>query len=71
MAAVAPNFAILLDLAKETSSEKRRELLRQFHEIAGSKKNMARIRDWYEEKPELLQALEKLREVGALDVGEV
>ncbi|PQV65155.1 homospermidine synthase (spermidine-specific) [Abditibacterium utsteinense] len=49
----------------------RKELLRKFHEIAGSKKNMARIREWYEEKPELLQALEKLRESGALDVGDV
>jgi len=33
MAAVAPNFAILLDLAKETSSEKRRELLRQVTDV--------------------------------------
>jgi len=49
----------------------RRELLRRFYEIAGSKKNMARIREWYQEKPELLAALEKLRASGALDVGEV
>jgi uncharacterized protein (DUF2336 family) len=33
MSAVAPNFAILLDLAKETSSEKRRELLRQVTDV--------------------------------------
>jgi uncharacterized protein (DUF2336 family) len=33
MAAVASNFAMLLDLAKETSSEKRRELLRQVTDV--------------------------------------
>lgn len=33
MASIAPNFAILLDLAKETSSEKRRELLRQVTDV--------------------------------------
>ncbi|HEX8463775.1 MAG TPA: deoxyhypusine synthase family protein, partial [Abditibacterium sp.] len=49
----------------------RKALLEQFTKVAGSKKNMARIKEWYEEKPELMQALEKLREVGALDVGEV
>jgi uncharacterized protein (DUF2336 family) len=33
MAAPATNFALLLDLAKETSSEKRRELLRQITDV--------------------------------------
>ena len=33
MAAPANNFALLLDLAKEGSSEKRRELLRQITDV--------------------------------------
>lgn len=33
MAGVAPNFSMLLDLARETSSEKRRELLRQVTDV--------------------------------------
>ncbi|MBW3636916.1 MAG: hypothetical protein KY445_10735, partial [Armatimonadetes bacterium] len=49
----------------------RKALLKDFLKVAGSKKNMARIKEWYEEKPELLEALEKLRGVGALDVGDV
>ncbi len=50
---------------------RRRELLKKFYDVAGSKKNMARIKAWAEEKPELIAALEKLRAAGALDVGEV
>ena len=49
----------------------RRALMDDFTKVAGSKKNMKRIRQWFEEKPELLEALEKLRAAGALDVGEV
>ena len=49
----------------------RRALLNDFYAVAGSKKNLKRIKEWFEEKPELLEALEKLREAGALDVGEV
>lgn len=49
----------------------RAALMQEFHRVAGGKKNMARIKDWYEEKPDLMEALEKLREAGALDVGEV
>ena len=49
----------------------RRALLDDFYQVAGSKKNMKRIKEWFEEKPELLEALEKLRAAGALDVGEV
>ena len=49
----------------------RRQLMKDFIKVAGSKKNRARIKDWFEEKPELLQTLDKLREAGALDVGEV
>ena len=49
----------------------RRQLMADFIQVVGSKKNRARIKDWFEEKPELLQALDKLRKAGALDVGEV
>lgn len=49
----------------------RKQLREEFFKIAGSKKNMSRIRDWYQEKPELMDALEKLRGTGALDVGDV
>ena len=49
----------------------RQQLMKEFYKIAGSKKNVARIKEWYEEKPELLDALNKLRDSGALDVGEV
>ncbi len=49
----------------------RKQLLEEFYKVVGSKKNMARIKEWYEEKPELLGALDKLRHAGALDVGDI
>ena len=49
----------------------RKQLMEDFYQVAGSKKNMKRIKAWFEEKPELLEALESLRAAGALDVGEV
>jgi hypothetical protein len=51
--------------------EKRKELMAQFHKVAGSKRNVGRIKDWYEGNKELLTTLDKLRQAGALDVGEV
>ncbi len=51
--------------------EKRRELMAQFLKVAGSKRNVARIKEWYEGNPELLKTLNALRKQGALDVGEV
>ena len=45
--------------------------MKDFLKVAGSKKNLKKIQAWYEEKPELLEALDKLRAAGALDVGEV
>lgn len=49
----------------------RKKLLEDFKSVAGSKKNLKRIRDWFEQKPEELEILDKLRAAGALDVGEV
>ncbi len=49
----------------------RQQLMKDFLKVAGSKKNLKKIQAWYEEKPELLEALDKLRAAGALDVGEV
>jgi deoxyhypusine synthase len=49
----------------------RQQLMKEFYKIAGSKKNVARIKEWYEEKPELLEALNKLRESGAMDIGDL
>ena len=49
----------------------RQQLMADFVKVAGSKKNLKRIRNWFDEKPELLEALEQLRAAGALDVGEV
>jgi deoxyhypusine synthase len=51
--------------------EKRRELLADFYRIAGSKKNIGRIQDWYEDSPELHRTLKGLRTAGALDIGEI
>jgi deoxyhypusine synthase len=51
--------------------EKRRQLIADFYKIAGSKKNVARIKKWYESNEELLKTLNQLRKRGALDVGEV
>ena len=51
--------------------EKRKQLLEGFYKAAGNKKNLARIKEWYEGNPELLDTLNTLREQGALDVGEV
>ncbi|MDQ3813918.1 MAG: deoxyhypusine synthase family protein [Armatimonadota bacterium] len=48
----------------------RRRLMEEFYQIAGSKKNVARIKGWYEENSELLGTLNRLRDIGALDVGE-
>jgi hypothetical protein len=39
--------------------------------VAGSKKNVARIQEWYENSPELFKTLDKLRCGGALDAGEI
>jgi len=49
----------------------RRALMEQFYKIAGSKKNVARIKEWYEGNAELLATLDQLSAAGALDVGEV
>jgi len=49
----------------------RRQLMEQFTKVAGSKRNVARIKEWYEGNPELLSTLDKLRKQGALDVGDV
>jgi hypothetical protein len=51
--------------------EKRKELMAQFHKVAGSKRNVGRIKEWYEGNKELLGTLDKLRQAGALDVGDV
>ena len=51
--------------------EKRKNLLEDFYRVAGSKKNLARIQEWYEDSPELHRALAGLKKNGALDVGEV
>ena len=51
--------------------EKRKQLLADFYKVAGSKKNVARIKEWYEDSPELVKTLNKLRDTGALDVGDV
>jgi hypothetical protein len=51
--------------------EKRRELLADFYRVAGSKKNIGRIQEWYEDSPELHRTLKALRTAGALDIGEV
>jgi deoxyhypusine synthase len=51
--------------------EKRRELMAQFYKVAGSKKNIGRIKEWYEGNPELLSTLDTLRDQGALDAGDV
>jgi deoxyhypusine synthase len=50
---------------------KRRELLAQFYKVAGSRKNVARIKEWYNGNKELLNTLDELRAQGALDVGDV
>ncbi|MBV9867672.1 MAG: deoxyhypusine synthase family protein [Abitibacteriaceae bacterium] len=50
---------------------KRRDLMAQFYKIAGSRRNVARIKQWYQGNKELLGTLEQLREQGALEVGEV
>ena len=49
----------------------RRALVDQFTKVAGSKRNVARIKEWYQGNSELLGTLEHLRAEGALDVGEV
>lgn len=49
----------------------RRRLISDFYKVAGSKRNMARIKRWYEDSPELLGTLDRLRQDGALDVGDV
>lgn len=51
--------------------EKRKELLADFNRVAGSKRNLARIQEWYEDSPELHRTLNSLREAGALDIGEI
>ena len=37
----------------------------------GSKRNLARIQEWYEDSPDLHRTLAGLRKAGALDIGEV
>ena len=51
--------------------EQRKKLLGDFYKVAGSKKNMARIKEWFQDSPELFKTLDKLKKNGALDVGEV
>jgi deoxyhypusine synthase len=51
--------------------EKRRQLLADFQRVAGSKRNIARIQEWYEDSPELHRTLTGLRQAGALDIGEI
>lgn len=48
----------------------RRDILAQFYKVAGSKRNVARIKEWYQGNSELMDTLEQLRQAGALDVGE-
>ena len=47
----------------------RKQLIADFYKVAGSKRNIARIQEWYEDSPELFKTLEKLRKAGALDAG--
>jgi deoxyhypusine synthase len=49
----------------------RKKLVSDFTKIAGSKKNMARIKEWFQDSPELFKTLEKLKKAGALEVGDV
>ena len=49
----------------------RKQLIADFYRVAGSKKNVARIQEWYEDSPELFKTLDKLRQAGALDAGEL
>ena len=51
--------------------EKRKRLMDEFLKVAGSKKNVARIQEWYVGNKELLDTLNALRDQGALDIGEV
>ena len=46
-------------------------LIPDFYKVAGSKKNMARIKEWFEDSPELFKTLDTLKAAGALDVGDV
>lgn len=50
---------------------KRKQLIADFYKVAGSKKNVARIQEWYQDSPELFKTLNKLRQAGALDAGEL
>jgi len=50
---------------------KRKKLIADFYKIAGSKKNTARIKEWFGGNAELLDTLNELRAQGALDVGDV
>ena len=51
--------------------EQRKKLMADFYKIAGSKKNTARIKEWYGSNKELLSTLDELRAQGALEVGEI
>ncbi len=51
--------------------EKRKKLMTDFYKIAGSKKNVARIKEWYQGNKELLGTLDELRAQGALDIGDI
>ncbi|HEY0076664.1 MAG TPA: hypothetical protein VGB77_21455, partial [Abditibacteriaceae bacterium] len=51
--------------------EQRKKLMADFHKVAGSKKNVARIKEWYQSNKELLGTLDELRGQGALDIGDL
>ncbi len=51
--------------------EQRKQLMQEFYRVAGSKRNVARIQEWYEEGGDLLKALDKLQKAGALDIGDL
>lgn len=51
--------------------EQRKKLMADFYKVAGSKKNVARIKEWYQSNKDLLGTLDELRAQGALDIGEL
>jgi deoxyhypusine synthase len=51
--------------------EKRKQLVADFYKVAGSKKNMARIKEWFQDSPELFKTLDKLKKAGALELGDI
>lgn len=51
--------------------EQRKKLMADFYKIAGSKKNVGRIKEWYQSNQELLGTLDELRGQGALDIGDL